>query len=116
MKPKPSRIAAITPWKEVEQVFTSLKFNKISPFWLHYAFDSNYHHFTGLLSEAEGIGLDVDVGSPLQLISTVRGDVELNVVSLQKRHLGLCVLLTERQFLVGETNAGTDAARQRVIL
>lgn len=40
----------------------------------------------------------------------------MNVVSLQKGHLGLCVLLTKRQFLVSKTNPGTDTTWQRVIL
>lgn len=66
------------------------------------------HHFTGLLGEVEGVWEDVNVGSPLQLVSAVSGDVELYVVSLQKSHLGLCVLLAKRQFLISETNPGTD--------
>lgn len=74
------------------------------------------HHFTGLLGEVEGVGEDVDVGGPLQLVPAVGGDVELNVVALQKGHFGLCVLLAERQLLVVETDAGTDPAWKGVVL
>lgn len=52
-------------------------------------FLSNLYHFTGLLGEVEGVWENVNVGSPLKLVSAVGGDVELYVVSLQKGHLGL---------------------------
>lgn len=74
------------------------------------------HHFAGLLGEVEGIWEDVDVGRPLQLVPAVGGDVELDVISLQQCHFGLGVLLPEWKLLVGETNAGTDPAWQRVVL
>lgn len=38
------------------------------------------------------------------------------MISLQQGHFGLGVLLSEWKLLVGETNAGTDPARQRVVL
>lgn len=74
------------------------------------------HHFSGLLGEVEGIWENVDVGRPLQLVSAVGGDVELDVISLQQGHFGLGVLLPEWKLLVGETNTGTDSAWQRVVL
>lgn len=70
----------------------------------------SFHHFAGLLGEVEGVWEDVDVGSPLQLVSAVGGNVELYVISLQQGHLGLCVLLAKWQLLVSEANAGTDTA------
>lgn len=45
------------------------------------------HHFTGLLREGEGVWEDVYVRGSLQLVSAVRGDVELDVISLQQCHL-----------------------------
>lgn len=74
------------------------------------------HHFPGLLGEVEGVWQDVDVGRPLQLIPAVGGDVELDVIALQQGHLGLGVLLPKRKLLVGKTDPGSDAARQRVVL
>lgn len=74
------------------------------------------HHFPGLLGEVEGVGQDVDVGGPLQLVPAVGGDVELDVIPLQQGHLGLGVLLPKRKLLVGEANAGADPAGQRVVL
>lgn len=74
------------------------------------------HHFPGLLGEVEGVGQDVDVGGPLQFVSAVGGDVELDVIPLQQGHLGLGVLLPKRKLFVGEANAGGDSAGQRVVL
>lgn len=74
------------------------------------------NHFTGLLGEVEGVWEDINVGGPLKFISAIGGDVELNVVSLQKRHLRLCVLFSKRQFLICETNPCTDSTRQSIIL
>lgn len=74
------------------------------------------HHFTCLLGEVEGVWKDVYVGRPLQLVSTVGGDVELYVVPFQKGHLGFGVLFPKWQFLVTETDPGTDATWKRVIL
>lgn len=74
------------------------------------------NHFTGLLGEVEGVREDLDVGGPLQFISAISGDVEVDVVSLQQRHFRLCVLLSKRQFLICETNPSADPTRQRVIL
>ena len=56
------------------------------------------------------------IGGSLQLVSAVGGDVELYVVPLQKGHLGLCVLFPKWQFLVTETDPGTDTTWKRVIL
>lgn len=75
-----------------------------------------FHHFTGLLGEAKGVWEDVDVRGPFKLISAVGGDVELYVISLQQRHLGLCVLLTKWEFFLGEPNPSSDATRERVVL
>lgn len=58
----------------------------------------------------EGIGQDVDVGGPLQLVPSVRGNVELHMVTFQQGHLGLGVLLTKQELLVRVTDPGTDAA------
>lgn len=74
------------------------------------------NHFTSLLSEVEGVWENFDVGGPLQFVSAIGGDVELDVVSLQQRHFRLGVLLSERQFLICETNPCTDPTGQRVVL
>lgn len=74
------------------------------------------HHFPGLLGEVEGVGQDVDVGRPLQLVPAVGGDVELDVIALQQGHLGLGVFLPKRKLLVVEADPGGDSSRQRVVL
>lgn len=76
----------------------------------------NFHHFTSLLGEVEGVWEDVDVRGPFQLISAVGGDVELYVIALQQRHLGLCVFLAKWEFLLSEPNPSSDTTRKRVIL
>lgn len=81
-----------------------------------YSCCSASYHFTILLGELESVWQDFDVGSPLKLVSAISRDVELYVVSFQKSHLGLCVLLAKWQFLVIETHPYTDTTRQRVIL
>ena len=68
------------------------------------------HHLTGLLGEVEGVVQDVDVGGPLQLVTTVGGDVELHVVSLQQGHLRLGVLLPKQKLFVLKTDPGRYAA------
>lgn len=75
-----------------------------------------FHHFASLLGEIEGVREDINVCGPFKLIPAVGGDVELDVISLQQRHLGLGVLLTKWEFFLGETNPSSDATRKRVIL
>lgn len=85
-------------------------------FAVSFYFCLNAHHFPGLLGEVEGVGQDVDVGRPLQLVPAVGGDVELDVVALQQGHLGLGVLLPKWKLLVVEADPGGDSSRQRVVL
>lgn len=116
-------MAAITPYRSSKYTKMANHFQKGTFCFRNVINENNidsfywiFHHFASLLGEIEGVREDINVCGPFKLIPAVGGDVELDVISLQQRHLGLGVLLTKWEFFLGETNPSSDTTRKRVIL
>lgn len=64
----------------------------------------------------EGVGEDLDVGGSFQLVSAVHRDVETHMITIQKRHLGLCILFTKWKLFFSEVDPRSYTPRQWIIL
>lgn len=59
----------------------------------------------------EGVRQYVNVRSSFKLVAAVRGNVELDMVSFQKRHFGLGVFFPKQKLLLSEVNPCTNSSR-----
>ena len=73
--------------------------------------------FATLIRDLEGLAHQLDLGGPLELVSPIHGNNELNPVSVPKCEVADLILFTELDFLLGAISTSVlNTAVQSLIL